>query len=376
MKKNQFYIAITAIISLLLVGCTIEAEANQIVRHNYSCSTSNQLIIVNHIEYKCSSINKKLVWRAIRKVETLTQASPTPSIKQSIKISFTPWQEKFTVKEMIDASQINFWNWINKNKSSQRFVINNIIYDPLIPVDIVSDISAANKFISESFGQYLPKTVTTIIGSSHVKALDMLIKNNHNSLIKYPIESGYLCSIPNTQNAVQACASENGLFYIFNMPNRNNFLVSNAIGAHEYFHTVQFNLIKTHDFHSIMPAWFIEGSAEFVGYSYASSKLGGYFINRPSMMSSSVKNKATSLNLKNYYYNHLHENYYPYDIGRAAIEYLAASIGFEKVIEIIIECGNGKNFEDSFLAASGISINDFYNKFETVLKNNELIPKF
>ena len=55
----------------------------------------------------------------------------------------------------------------------------------------------------------------------------------------------------------------------------------------------------------------------------------------------------------------------PYGIGQAATEYLVASIGFEKFLNIWKFTKSESSFTLGFKKATDISIEDFYSKFET-----------
>jgi hypothetical protein len=54
----------------------------------------------------------------------------------------------------------------------------------------------------------------------------------------------------------------------------------------------------------------------------------------------------------------------PYGIGQAASEYLIASIGFENFLNIWRYTKAEGGFEPGFRKAAGITILDFYDKFE------------
>ena len=49
----------------------------------------------------------------------------------------------------------------------------------------------------------------------------------------------------------------------------------------------------------------------------------------------------------------------PYGIGCVATEYIVASIGVEKYLDIYRNLGLGTNFENSFRNATGINLADF-----------------
>ena len=57
---------------------------------------------------------------------------------------------------------------------------------------------------------------------------------------------------------------------------------------------------------------------------------------------------------------------YPYNIGQVATEYIIASIGFQKMLDIWIDYATTRNFEKSFERVTGISKIAFYEKFDQI----------
>jgi hypothetical protein len=60
---------------------------------------------------------------------------------------------------------------------------------------------------------------------------------------------------------------------------------------------------------------------------------------------------------------------YPYNIGQVASEYIIASVGFQKMLDIFIDFGTSQNFEKSFEKVTGISKTTFYEKFDQIRTN-------
>jgi hypothetical protein len=55
---------------------------------------------------------------------------------------------------------------------------------------------------------------------------------------------------------------------------------------------------------------------------------------------------------------------YPYIAGQLASEFIVASVGFEKFLQIFTSFKQTNDFDESFKLAIGISKEDFYEKFE------------
>jgi hypothetical protein len=151
--------------------------------------------------------------------------------------------------------------------------------------------------------------------------------------------------------------------------------------AHEYFHLVQSQLAKIENretirngdrrYDNLFPAWLIEGSANFVGFSVSSLALGStYWEGRTAMFSYVPPGEAINAHtLEDYEIRNGPGNdspTYPYIVGQLATEYLVASVGFEKTLDIWLNFKESKDFKKSFEKAIGISLTEFYKRFEAV----------
>lgn len=364
MKFKKITVATFATLSLLAASCT--AVASPTIRHNASCSTKNQIVLVKNITYKCAPINKKLVWRAVRK-DSSTIKIPQSTSSAQVDNSFKPWSNNFSVEQMSNLAQKNFLNWANENSKIEGQ--HAISTQNGLDTSVYNSLMDSYLFAVKSFNKYGPEKTISVVGLSHEWVLSEAQKDSLKIGISYPIWSGYICSPPN-QNSIIACASKNASFFIIN---NNTPQISNqpgilSIGAHEYFHVIQYSLLKTEKVYHIAPAWLLEGSADFVGYAIGTRNIGGYYKNRNEMF---WKGQTKNYNLKNYWQNNNHLEYYPYDIGRVAVEYLVASGGFDKFLNIFAEVGNGKSLEEAFIYLYGITLNDFYVKFEQILYSNK-----
>jgi hypothetical protein len=56
----------------------------------------------------------------------------------------------------------------------------------------------------------------------------------------------------------------------------------------------------------------------------------------------------------------------PYAIGFAAVEFLVAQVGVEKMVNVYVALGEGKNFDNAFKQGTGIELADFYTMFEEI----------
>lgn len=153
----------------------------------------------------------------------------------------------------------------------------------------------------------------------------------------------------------------------------NNLLKNNRTGmaqtaGHEFFHAIQENLAKNNPGRDgiLIPNWFWEGPAMFVGiHSAASIKAINFDTEGRSEMLVRYRNgnaQTHALALKDVKANDGVVD--PYAIGYAGTEFLIAQVGVEKFLNIYAELGTGKRLPEAFQAATGFSIDTFYEKFE------------
>ena len=104
----------------------------------------------------------------------------------------------------------------------------------------------------------------------------------------------------------------------------------------------------------------MEGSANYFGF-YIVDKLGfdDYQVGRNQQVNNNPAYK-TILPLVQYDTFNLD----PYGIGQAASEYLIASIGFEKFLDIWKFTKSENSFNLGFYKATGLKIEEFHAKFE------------
>ena len=182
--------------------------------------------------------------------------------------------------------------------------------------------------------------------------------------------------IANVMSQGTPASSADGYFWASITSSRSS-LSANPSGTyqtpgHEFFHSIQKWNCKcvAYPDGSVVPQWFWEGGATFVGEltannlgtnSYASSSrvenvrsITSSAATRGSLLSEAITNTNSSSVAR------------PYDIGSIATEFLVANIGMEKYLKIYSEKGTGKSFDSAFLTATGVSLTDFYSMFEEV----------
>jgi len=238
------------------------------------------------------------------------------------------------------------------------------------------------------FSQFFPNRSVTVIGTTEDWVISQILTSGG--------------SLENTRNTCRESGG-NGIELCMNRIAHQGYVVkadqasnplrpslgSAALIAHEYFHLVQIalsdNVQGPHwnfgDSQSkdAFPVWLVEGSAEFVGYSIASLALGhDYWLGRPNTIvigSADYPNLANALSDYEVRIRGAAGNYpqtqgvWPYSMGLIATEYLVASIGFSKFMEIWVDYKTTRNFDKSFERVTGVSKSFFYDAFERARLN-------
>jgi hypothetical protein len=255
-----------------------------------------------------------------------------------------------------------------------------LIIEPGLSGSRSSNFALADKLGARIFSQFFTEKYFTVIGSNQDWVLNQLNANGG----KYKD-----CSFN---------AGNNGLDYCHDGGNTQGYVILNdaafqaanpgadgtALIAHEYFHAVQsqmsamvgkMSIKEGQDFSKhLFPAWLQEGSANFVGFSVAALAMDAtYWAGRDAMFKYAPPELSINKNvLKDYEIRSGAGNNsptYPYITGQLASELIVASVGFQKFLDIWIKFRETQDFEKSFHQSVGISLDDFYQKFEKARKN-------
>ena len=359
-------------LALLLTSLPQNTYAVQKITAGASCSKINSKATYQNKIYTCVKKGKKLVWNsgvAIKTAAPEVKPTPTPTT-----VVFQAWSTEIDSKSLSDEAQKNFIAWTKQRTNSkinhtQRIQNNN-------NSQRISIMKKADDLSAQLFSEYFPKGSVTVIGATENWAVSELAKSGWTtSTCNNPYMSGVLLCLDNDSRqgyVVTADATYDA---------RNPGNDGGALLAHEYFHLVQWNLSKTTNgirmksgdasSANAFPAWFVEGSADFVGYSVgALSQNASYWEGRARMLSYSPPGESVNRNsITDYEIRTCCGNdtpTYPYNIGQVATEYIVASIGFQKFLDIWASFAITQNFEKSFESIAGISKQAFYEKFDQI----------
>jgi hypothetical protein len=139
-----------------------------------------------------------------------------------------------------------------------------------------------------------------------------------------------------------------------------------SVLAHEYFHVWHKSIDGSTSGNNKdprspegIPLWFMEGNANFFGFALThTAELTSYSKGRQTQVDEYMKGSSEPLSA------HIGWDLNPYGIGQASAEYLVASVGVEKVLDVYRKLGQGFLFADAFKSSIGISLDEYYAKFE------------
>ena len=284
----------------------------------------------------------------------------TETVEEPSIVPFVPWSTNSEGLTIIESALKNTDNYFSNVIPNSSYEIN---VDKSFPSSEITWIEEMLNFTKGSFPVLKNNTIKVFVSGSGEWAKQTL-KNeglwvgNPNS--KYPCDS--------FADSEGSCAGDNIILLSFYNVKENQdwYVQRRSIPAHELFHIVQdylsemsFNLGPDHP--KAIPTWLIEGSANYYGF---------YVVNR--MGFNDYKEGRSSRSWFNYEYgNKIPLAKYndfstdPYIIGQLATEYLVASAGFESLMNIFKLSKTEKTFSSAFKKAVGISLDEFYLKFES-----------
>ena len=372
MRKKVVLLAVSA-----LVLATITPFANAAVKPGTKCEKQGQTITYAAIKYTCVKSGKKLVWNKGVKVTStapIPKPSSTPTSNQE-SVSFTPWSNNVTAKVVSDAAQMNFRKWAALQ--TKKYTSHEYIVQEGVPRSRAQAFQMTDSVGSRLFSQYFSGNSATVVGTSEAWVLQRLNANggNFDNCSQNAGNGGLNYCLDGGKNQGYVVTSDSS----YNSRNPGND--GSSLLAHEYFHIVQYQMsgleraqtIKdgTSQSSNLFPAWFAEGGANFVGFSVSALAMDEtYWEGRPAMFNYIQPGPSNNANkIEDYEIRNGPGNYsptYPYIVGQVASEYLVASAGFQAFLDIWLNFKQTNDFKKSFEKSVGISISEFYEKFEAV----------
>lgn len=316
------------------------------------CVKKNTTQIVNRMKFTCIKSGSKLVWNkgVVVVPQAVPSPAPSPSATTVVEVKpnpfdLSPFPDEFSRAQMVEAVLKDFNIFIKKKSSINSY---KLVIDPKYESDSIAITKFTNDIYAVlPFPPDYPRTVVVV--------------GNDLDLLESSIESyGGFDRTGSNQWDWRIAINAAGLGWAGVIHGDNSDL------PHEIFHIWQKAAYKRVNDNSPDPSnslnppvWFDEGGATFFGDAMYSKKTNIYSSPRISwqpfrLEDYSTRNISASL---------------PYFLGRVACEYIVASKGLDKFLEIYWNVGNGQDFPSAFNNALGISLEKFYEKFDKNLKN-------
>lgn len=285
------------------------------------------------------------------------------------------WPTDITREELVETALFKLFSDLDDIKREDCDV-RPIIFtsDPLLPEHeyLIEEISTG---MISSYCNYLTEDITVVAGSydylKQVMAEEQLPGD----------EFGGNCGFNLQQDYASACAGWGIAWTGISLGSKRNgeaFIEERrlTIAAHELFHIIHDQInpegdpglgsCRTYD--CTGPVWFFEGAGEFMGRAMTQYLgLQNY--------ATFVPTDRSGLYMDAKYLSDLEfltdwgnragatENYYS---GQIAIEYMIANKGLLPILEIWELMSQGEYFPNAFKQTMGLSLEEFYNKFESI----------
>ena len=354
---------IAILLSSLLVISIFPAFAATPPKAGSSCAKLGITRNSNGKTFTCIQSGKKLVWNKGVIVKRPISNPSSSSTSTSQKVAFTPWASSFEATLMTQTALDATSSYFGNVTPSSNYEIS---IDPLITNFDRIWITSVLDYANGLFTNIKRDKVKVFLGTTHSWSKSTLMSAGlwmGDPQGEFPCSQGIHDAYCAEKNLVLLIYSD---IYAPNSQYRWDF-GRRSTPAHEIFHTVQFALagpnLGNNPFNSNplhIPRWLMEGSANYFGF-YVADRLG-FDVYQTGRNQQVNTNPAYSLKVPLSQYDNFTSD--PYGIGQAATEYLIASVGFEKFLNIWTFTKSESSFVKGFEKAIGLSIENFYKKFE------------
>lgn len=282
----------------------------------------------------------------------------------------TPWPSGFTRQEMADSALAKTFAFFDQRSAGANEELLTIVYQNTV-LDVHQEWGTELAELTiDAFADYLADETLLVVGTEGAFFIDTLKSTQYELMpgFEHCCATGIAgiaykgtswVSLPNALDAEP-------------LPDAQ----AAGIIPHELFHNIQDSLDKgpgsqvlPPESEFYRPLWFIEGSAEFIGFAMVD--YGGtwpYFADRFAITpGEQILAAEEDFLLARYELNN--GDYRAYTYGAIATEYIIASVGVEPLMNIWKLAGQGASFEDAFEEALGLSVADFYAAYDDMIVN-------
>jgi hypothetical protein len=311
-------------------------------------------------------------------------AEPTVLAEEYVLEPLTePWPSEITRDQLIGAALFEAFTYFDAMKNDQCPIRSHLYMAENFHQDHIELAESFTRDTVNLFCEDLSRDIY-VIGGKHEYVLETIAANDLPS-----DKHGGVCGVPVGEDFSAdwfvACAYDGDIAWIGNTLGTVRFgelKTDNsrvAMSVHEIVHLVQDQKFsggpqatppRPHP--RFRPVWFIEGGAEFLADSVV-KYLGiqEYQWMTPSDRSGNRISLDASSDLEVFeWWASPSLGPVDYYVGQVASEYLVASVGFDGYMNILQQMdANEGDFDKSFEEAIGLSLEDFYGKFETMHLN-------
>jgi len=328
---------------LLSISLVSLPSTSQAIQPGDSCKKVGMVKKSDGKELTCTKKGNKLVWRVKKTIKTVS-AVPTssPTATPAMNPFQIPFPDEFTRDEMVTAALSSLDSYIAAKSSAKSYKL-------VVGPEFEKNLAEIRVFVEKSYSA-LP------FPTGYQKTI-VVITNNRDFGEKEISSFGFDRGDANkaTGGPCLNCAGEGWS------------ISDNGLGPvvpHEIFHVWQKSAYKRKgnnnpDPNNSLnpPVWFDEGSADFFGYGMYRGRstfyegVGPYPPYRDFQPLKSYSTRDLDPGL-------------PYLLGRVASEYIVASVGMERFLQIFFNVGEGLDFPRAFEKATGVTLDYFYEKFD------------
>ena len=295
---------------------------------------------------------------------------PTTLTTNAASVFDTKWPSNLTREIMVEAALGKAKDFFKQRDTSGQ----SLIYiDEAVGQSNIDWIEELSKRSTSAFEDYLDDDFALVVGLDGEYLNKTIAENNLTNF------DNTMCQSIAEETWVAGCGVSHLAWVGFGPTKDTGELgVSQSIRSvipHELFHSVQDSLypesgtLVAGKTKSLLNAWLLEGTAEFMGYATLDSLgLADYSVSylEPWYY---LPDPSTGLKYHELGTGSLQVPPEHYWMGQMATEYIVANTSVDSLIKIWSGLGEGKDWEQSFYDAIGITLEEFYIKFDKAYAN-------
>lgn len=287
---------------------------------------------------------------------------PPPEISDAFA---TPWPTGFTRRELADTALARTYAFLDGRGTTGADQYLSIVYQDTVLERHREWGTDLAELTIDAFSSYLDEDILLVAGTEGDFFIETLQEADR------PLMKGFdqCCStgIAGVAHDGTSWVSLPRDFTQDQLP----IAVHMAIIPHELFHNVQDSLdegpggqILPPGNRLYRPVWLVEGSAQYMGLAIVSYRgqheyWGNHF-------ATTLEDAAAEDLMLSRYEARTGGANDPYNYGSLATEYIIASVGVDPILDIFRYAGEGASFEEAFEQAIGLSVEEFYQAFDTM----------